>query len=204
MNQAKNLAEAERQVGVGDRAEADDEVQAQLGVLTGGQLEPQLEAQLGPWPGAAGGTRGASTAGANARAAPPGVTAEKLAWRLEYLGAGGVTRQVEPGQVMSVGERTYFAVRGALPERLPLVYVLHVASSSSAPQGVHVGLLAVVGELGRPGDEVRLPREGTFLFNPAKGQIVVVATEQTLTAEQLAESIKAREPPPALVKTGST
>lgn len=194
MNEAKNLAKAERQVGVGDQAEADDEVQAQLGALTGGQLEPQLEAQLGPWPGAA---------GAKARAATPGVTAERLAWQLEYLGAGGVTRQAEPGQVMSVGERTYFAVRGALPERLPLVYVLHVAPPS-APHSVRVGLLAVVGELGRPGDEVRLPREGTFLFNQAKGQIVVVATEQTLTAEQLAEIIGGRRAPPPLMKTGST
>lgn len=203
MNEAENLAEAERQVGVGDQAEADDEVQTQLGVLTGGQLEPQLEAQLGPWPGAAGETRGASTASAKARAATPAVTAEKLAWRLEYLGAGGVPRQVEPGRVLSVGERTYFAVRGALPERLPLVYVLHVEPPSS-PHSVHVSLLAVVGELGRPGDEVRLPREGTFLFNQAKGQIVVVATEQTLTAEQLAEIIKGRGAPPAPAKTAPT
>jgi hypothetical protein len=212
MSDANGEAGGKAQAGGGAAAGAGDELETPVGAPTGAQLEPQLEAQLGPWPWAAGEARPAPAegAGAEAKAATPagargeiGVATEKLPFGLEYLGAGGARRRVAPGRLLGVGEGAYFAVRGALPDRLPLVYVLQV-ENSEPPHVVRVGLFAVVRELGGPGDEVRLPQEGTFLFNRVRGQVVVLAAERLLTQRELDELCGGREPPPDPLKGGST
>lgn len=226
--ETKPTTGGEAETGPGPKAGSGDEAEAVWGAPTNARFEPQLEALLGMRASgeapatevrasdeapateveanvgakASSGARGEAGTSTGARASPT-VRTEKLPWRLEYLGAGGATRHVEAGRATSVGEAVYFAVRGALPERLPLIYVVQL-ENVAPPHLVRVALLAVARELGQPGEEVRLPREGTFLFNQAAGQLVVLAAERALSLEQLTELLKGREPPPDPVKTGST
>lgn len=119
---------------------------------------------------------------------------KKLQWEVEYLGAKGVLKKLKPGEAINLGKELYFAVSGALPKDLPLVYVLQMSAKT---QVVRVGLLAVVKQLGvKAGGKVRLPQDGAFLHNGEKGSIHVVAVKRALTRAKLAALIGGREPPP--------
>ncbi|WP_163992860.1 hypothetical protein [Pyxidicoccus caerfyrddinensis] len=119
---------------------------------------------------------------------------KKLQWAIEYLGAKGRLLRMEPGKAKNLGERTYYAVEGALPKDRALVYVLSMDAKSRV---VRIALMAAIKQLGvKAGSVVRLPQEGAFLHNGSKGSIHVVATKSVLTRAKLAELIGGREPPP--------
>jgi hypothetical protein len=128
---------------------------------------------------------------------------KKLQWKTEYVDANGKTKTLKAGPAASLGEKTYFAVRGKLSKGLPFIYVVRV--DESGKQNLRVSLLAVAEELdAAPGREVRLPQPGTFLFNENAAVVSVVAVEHPLKRGELAKLIGAREPDPIRTSKDTT
>jgi hypothetical protein len=119
---------------------------------------------------------------------------KKLQWAVEYLGAKGRPRRLEPDEAINLGANIYFSVEGTIPKDQALLYVLQMDATSRI---VRIALMASIKGLGvKAGSEVRLPQEGAFLHNGSKGSIHVVATKRVLTRAKLAKLIGGREPPP--------
>lgn len=118
---------------------------------------------------------------------------EKLQWTLEVLTRSEI-KSFPLTQVEKLGAQSYFAVRGRLPQSLPILYVLSVGEDAKY---VRVALMAQVSQLSpTAAGEVRLPQAGAFLVSPAAGPLHVLAVERVLSREELASLVGGREPPP--------
>ncbi|HEU4537669.1 MAG TPA: hypothetical protein VFS00_26295, partial [Polyangiaceae bacterium] len=131
----------------------------------------------------AGAATGAATKGGPA--APRVV--EKLDWEIEFARRGGELTQLKLSELEHLRAQVFFAVRGALPAVRPFLYLLQLELE---PRALRVALFGKVSELGRPGEVVRLPREGAFLFAHKAGPVGVWASERELTLRELAGLIK--------------